>query len=458
MDLYGLDVNVIDTQEQFSFTPRMNDDSYPLSNIKTAIIRLTQQNGNYSEISIENPTKEITLEYSDFYKISEGTYILTLRVTDTSDNLIIFPNLNSIVADVTDSSISIEGNVLSALMVNDIYNKMKSEVIQGATGPQGPKGDTGAQGPQGKPGNSATININSVKTYTPITSYDSSDNQSYSKGYLDNDKGTVSSNDGDISTDFFNVSSGHIYSLSLPSNLTQDDSGVLKIAWYDTNKSFLSMTTKSQAQKPPFVWSVLAPEKATYARISAFVDDNSNVSGSSLRIIVTDIGQSSITNSGDSTNASLDFRLIAGQPGVQGLQGPIGETGPQGNIGNYITSTGWLDLTPYMNKNLFTDLWRQQYCILNINGYQVFKFRIHAHLKPNVTYLGQTLFTCPPNCDWENGQVNLIHNNNNGEGLIVTTGTDSSTSKKNVWFDRWAYGNGSSGDFSIQANCSIDLF
>ena len=43
--------------------------------------------------------------------------------------------------------------------------------------------------------------------------------------------------------------------------------------------------------------------------------------------------QASVTNSGTTSNAILNFVIPAGVPGSTGPRGPIGATGPQGPIG-----------------------------------------------------------------------------------------------------------------------------
>lgn len=110
-----------------------------------------------------------------------------------------------------------------------------------------------------------------------------------------------------------------------------------------------------------------------------------------------DVGSSaSVTNSGTSSAAILNFTIPAGPQGEQGPQGavgpqgeqgpqgPIGATGPEGTIGDYVTGTGWLDLTPYMDtSNVYVSgsIWRAQYCIESINGEISFKWRIHARIQ-----------------------------------------------------------------------------
>lgn len=114
----------------------------------------------------------------------------------------------------------------------------------------------------------------------------------------------------------------------------------------------------------------------------------------------------SVTNTGTESHAVVNFTIPRGEQGPQGDVGPqgpqgdtgatgpqgpqgeIGPTGPQGTIGDYVTGTGWLDLTPYMN----TDIWGpfpnsngdtgwNRYAVTSINGQNIFWFRIHACMK-----------------------------------------------------------------------------
>lgn len=485
MDLYGLDVNVIDDQEQFSFTPRMNDDDYALSNIKSATIRLTKQDGNFQEINIDNPTNEIMLGYSDFYQISEGTYILTLRVTDSSDNLIIFPNLNSIVADITDSSISIEGNVLSALMVNDIYNKMKSEVIQGAkgdkgdTGPQGPKGDPGEpgepgpqgkqgipgtngtngkdgvngenatikignvttldsnenatvtnsgtdtnailnigipQGPKGDNGENATLSLGNNNIYKPWVLYDSW-NQSYTQEWI-NGSGVSSSSNSDVCTDFFDCPGQCTIAINTPSldlvRFTTTQGGPLRISFYDQNKTHISQVNFGKNYPTPGQVTTVSPKGTYFARISFNCCDSTNANGSNLRIQCISIGYNNIDMTTQGSTNTLDLNFSASLPGIQGSQGPQGEMGPQGTIGNYVTGTGWLDLNPYLNKDVLcgwdsqdtSNLGWNRYAVTVINSQPIFWFRIHSRVK-DATVLqsfGNKLFDIPADVTNQYGQ------------------------------------------------------
>ena len=153
MDLYGLIVDV--NNDSFTFKPTINNIDYSMGSISSAYLKITNIDDNkVSTISFKN-VDTLVLTINDFSSLKSGNYELNLVLEDTSNKNYTFPNLGSSLLTVSSTSISIEGNSLSSQMVSGIYNKMKSDVIQGATGPQGPKGpkgDTGATGPQGLQG------------------------------------------------------------------------------------------------------------------------------------------------------------------------------------------------------------------------------------------------------------------------------------------------------------------
>lgn len=144
MDLYGLIVNV--NNNDFSFIPTINNNDYDMSNISSAYIKVSSISENEtSTISFKN-VDNLILTISDFSSLKSGNYELNLVLEDTSNKNYVFPNLGYSLLTVSSTSISIEGNSLSSQMVSEIYNKMKSDVIRGATGAQGPKGEQGPKG------------------------------------------------------------------------------------------------------------------------------------------------------------------------------------------------------------------------------------------------------------------------------------------------------------------------
>lgn len=150
MDLYGLTVDV--NNDNFTFKPTINNIDYSMGSISSAYLKITNIDDNkVSTISFKN-VDTLVLTINDFSSLKSGNYELNLVLEDTSNKNYTFPNLGSSLLTVSSTSISIEGNSLSSQMVSGIYDKMKSDVIQGATGPQGPQGEQGPQGPKGDKG------------------------------------------------------------------------------------------------------------------------------------------------------------------------------------------------------------------------------------------------------------------------------------------------------------------
>lgn len=138
MDLYGLIVDV--NNDSFTFKPTINNIDYSMSNISSAYLKITNIDDNkVSTISFKN-VDTLVLTINDFLSLSSGNYELNLVLEDNSNKNYVFPNLGSSLLTVSSTSVSIEGNSLSSQMVSEIYNKMKSDVIQGATGPAGENG------------------------------------------------------------------------------------------------------------------------------------------------------------------------------------------------------------------------------------------------------------------------------------------------------------------------------
>lgn len=124
-----------------------------------------------------------------------------------------------------------------------------------------------------------------------------------------------------------------------------------------------------------------------------------------------------VTNTGTGSNAILNFNIPRGAQGPQGEQGPIGATGPEGTIGDYVTGTGWLDLTPYMNtgdsgvwcgwnnNNTTGDIGQCKYAVTTINGQNIFWYRIHSRfLDASIAgKWGTKLFTIPSDVQTQYG-------------------------------------------------------
>lgn len=262
-------------------------------------------------------------------------------------------------------------------------------------GEQGPKGDTGA---------SSTVNVDTADSYTPWTAWDSQ-GTTYSKGYIGNDGNENPGNATDVYTDYIECYQYDMYTISLPGNLLPFPQGAaLRVAWYDTNKNFIS-AKEIRGITPPYAWTVSAPQNAKNMRWCFYVGNNANANGTNPHVFITDIGHSTATNNGTSTDANIKFSVASGSQGVPGLQGAVGPQGPQGTIGDYVTGTGWVDLSPYMNTDVWcgwdsntpSDIGYNKYAVTSINGQNIFWFRIHSRFKDASVAgkWGTKLFTIP---------------------------------------------------------------
>ncbi|KRM52332.1 collagen-like protein [Ligilactobacillus araffinosus] len=267
---------------------------------------------------------------------------------------------------------------------NDVDAVLDFAIPQGIQGPKGDKGDTGTN---------ATVNVGNVTSYNPWLAY-SSIGKTFSKGYILPDG--EHANSTDIYTDYFSVNAHDNYSISMPANIPSlSGNQALRIVWYDTNKTALTYDEEKNISFP-FVMTKTAPDNASYARVCCSVGSNDNANGTNTPIYVSDNGPVGISNSGNENSATLNFNLATGAMGMQGLQGVAGqqgEQGPEGTVGDYVTGTGWLDLTPYMNagdsgvwcgwnnNNTTGDIGWNKYCVTQINGQSIFWFRIHSRFK-----------------------------------------------------------------------------
>lgn len=163
--------------------------------------------------------------------------------------------------------------------------------------------------------------------------------------------------------------------------------------------------------------------------------------------------QASVTNSGTDSEAVFNFAIPQGPQGEQGpqgatgAQGPKGDTGvqglmgpqgPQGTIGDYVQSTGWQDLTPYMDTStvyVSGSIWRAQYCVETVNGETTFKWRIHARVQDSSkigTWGGIKLFDATEIVSsyggWEEGQYSAS-NSDLSHGSCFAVSTKNSSGK-----------------------------
>ena len=437
------------------------------------------------------------LNTKDLVGLVPGTYEIELSITNNKDNEeSIFPDTGFCSFTINESALTVTGTQIptmsldsfkqqleqyvqaqTATKIQGIEDDFKTYVASVKEGPQGEAGPAGNDGkaatvvvgktitadsgqsasvtnsgtssaaildftlpagPQGTPGAAATLAVGNVTSYKPWVCWDSA-GKSYFKGYI-NSSGE-NANSSDIATDYFKTYSNDMYSISLPPTVPHlEQSKLLRIFWYDTNKNFVK-NDDMQNLTFPYTWTVTSPCDG-FARISLYVGDNSTADGTSQRIVVTDIGHSNVTNSGNSTNATFNVQLGAGSTGLTGPQGVQGPQGPQGSIGDYGVFTGWLDLTPYMDT---TNVWATpnsstycKYAVTSFNGQNILWVRLHAKLRDASVAgkYGTTLFTIPSdvrsqyghgewsefNTLYETCGVPCVYNLNKSEGIVTTQG------------------------------------
>lgn len=427
-----------DTGTMVQFTATNNQAPVQLDQNQTATFRIKNEFGLVKTINATTTYNGLIFQFdtADLKGLVQGTYQVELAVNVDKDNTLIFPDDGFVSFTISANALNITGQQLNLISLDDFkkqaneYMQQQSQVLKdnfdtyvatvkqgpqgevGPQGPQGPKGDQGIQGPKGDIGQSATLSLGNVASYNPWVCYDSSGKQ-YFKGYINTDG--EHSNATDIATDYFQVYANDSYSIALPPTLPPLGTAILRICWYDSNKTFVKKDEMKNLTFP-FTWTVQSPTKG-YARVCVFAGSNTDTDGDSQRIVITDIGHPSITNSGDTSNAIFNIQVGAGATGLTGPQGLMGPQGPQGTIGDYVTGTGWLDLTPYMNSgdngvwcgwnnnNTTGDIGWNKYAVTSINGQNIFWFRIHSRFKDAsiAGKWGVKLFTIPPDVQKQYG-------------------------------------------------------
>lgn len=358
------------------------------------------------------------LNTKDLVGLVPGTYEIELSITNNKDNEeSIFPDTGFCSFTINESALTVTGTQIPTMSLDSFKQQLEQYVqAQTATKIQGieddfksyvasvKEGPRGEQGPKGDTGASSTVNVDTADSYAPWTAWDSQ-GTTYSKGYIGNDGNENPGNATDVYTDYIECYQYDMYTISLPGNLLPFPQGAaLRVAWYDTNKNFIS-AKEVRGITPPYAWTVSAPQNAKYMRCCFYVGNNANASGTNPHVFITDIGHSTVTNNGTSTDANIKFSVASGSQGIPGLQGAVGPQGPQGTIGDYVTGTGWVDLSPYMNTDVWcgwdsntpSDIGYNKYAVTSINGQNIFWFRIHSRFKDASVAgkWGTKLFTIP---------------------------------------------------------------
>ena len=285
---------------------------------------------------------------------------------------------------------------------NDVDAVLDFAIPQGVQGPKGDKGDTG------------TIQLGNTSSSIPQVTWNSN-GQTYLKGYVASD-GSEHTNPTDVGTDYIQAKANDMYTIQLPANMLPFTGGAkLRVIWFDSNKSAINAQEVGPIT-PPYAWTVQAPNNTNYMRLSFYVGTNVDVDGNKYNIVITDLGNSNVTNSGSDLNANLQFNLASGPVGTPGIQGTVGPTGPAGGFGDYVTGTGWLDLSPFMNTQVWcgwdpdntpSDIGYNKYAVTSINGQNIFWFRIHSRFKDAsiANNWGTKLFDIPADVQKQYGNM-----------------------------------------------------
>lgn len=400
-----------DTGTMIQFTATNNEAPVQLTENQTAQFRLKNDFGLVKTINATTTYNGLIFQFdtADLKGLVQGKYQVELAVNVDKDNTLIFPDEGFVSFTLSANALNIVGQQLNLISLDDFkeqanqYIQQQTQDLesnfdnyvakikqgpqgeQGPTGPQGPKGDTGEQGPKGDTG---TIQLGNTSSSIPQVIWNSS-GQTYLKGYVASD-GSEHTNTTDVGTDYIQAKGNDMYTIQLPANMLPFTGGAkLRVIWFDNNKSAIN-TQEVGPITPPYAWTVQAPNNTNYMRLSFYVGTNVDVDGNKYNIVITDLGNSNVTNSGNDLNANLQFNLASGPVGTPGIQGTVGPTGPAGGFGDYVTGTGWLDLSPFMNTQVWcgwdpdntpSDIGYNKYAVTSINGQNIFWFRIHSRFK-----------------------------------------------------------------------------
>ena len=406
---------VNDTGTIIPFNAFENNQPFGVSKDDTPVFRIKNDMGFLKAVNATTAAGGyiFQLNTKDLVGLVPGTYEVELTVTDTQTNEeLIFPDTGFCSFNITTSALTIIGTQIPTMSLDSFKQQLEQYVQtqtankiqgieddfskyvesvkqgpqgeQGPTGPQGPKGDTGEQGPKGDTG---TIQLGNTSSSIPQVIWNSN-GQTYLKGYVASD-GSEHTNTTDVGTDYIQAKANDMYTIQLPANMLPFTGGAkLRVIWFDNNKSAINAQEVGPIT-PPYAWTVQAPNNTNYMRLSFYVGTNVDVDGNKYNIVITDLGNSNVTNSGNDLNANLQFNLASGPVGTPGIQGTVGPTGPAGGFGDYVTGTGWLDLSPFMNTNVWcgwdsntpSDIGYNKYAVTSINGQNIFWFRIHSRFK-----------------------------------------------------------------------------
>ena len=233
-----------DTGTMVQFTATDNQAPVQLEENQTAQFRIKNDFGLVKTITATTTYNGLIFQFdtADLKGLVQGTYQVELAVNVDKDNTLIFPDDGFVSFTISANALSITGQQLNLISLDDFKEQIKdyvqqetqglkddfsnyvSSVKQGPKGEQGPKGDTGEQGPQGERGPQGadgitpTVSVGTVNTVSSSTPASVTNSGSGSNVVLDfnipqGEKGDT----GDIGT--YCVSTGWLQSgFTFPSN------------------------------------------------------------------------------------------------------------------------------------------------------------------------------------------------------------------------------------------------
>lgn len=419
-----------DTGTMVQFTATNNEAPVQLTENQTAQFRLKNDFGLVKTINATTTYNGLIFQFdtADLKGLVQGKYQVELAVNVDKDNTLIFPDEGFVSFTLSANALNIVGQQLNLISLDDFKEQANQYIQQQAQDlesnfdnyvakiKQGPQGEQGPAGPQGPKGDTGTIQLGNTSSSIPQVIWNSN-GQTYLKGYVASD-GSEHTNPTDVGTDYIQAKANDMYTIQLPANMLPfTGNAKLRVIWFDSNKSAINSQEVGPIT-PPYAWTVQAPNNTNYMRLSFYVGTNADVDGNKYNIVITDLGNSSITNSGNDLNANLQFNLASGPVGTPGIQGTVGPTGPAGGFGDYVTGTGWLDLSPFMNTQVWcgwdpdntpSDIGYNKYAVTSINGQNIFWFRIHSRFKDAsiANNWGTKLFDIPADVQKQYGNMEI---------------------------------------------------
>lgn len=240
-------VKLGDTGTLIRFKASDNGTPIALETGQTATFRIKNELGFLKSVEAQTAFDGYVFEFdtSALTDLVSGSYQVELAITKTADDVAIFPDEGFVKFNITASALSITGEQLPVMSLEDFENQAKTYitaqsdslksnfetyVAEVKTGPQGPagpqgekgeKGDPGEQGPQGEQGPAGPVDTQAIEVAneaksTADTAKSTSDE---AKTTADNAAEQVAGSINDFKTQIENLTG----SLSaIPNNLLPD--------------------------------------------------------------------------------------------------------------------------------------------------------------------------------------------------------------------------------------------